>query len=273
MDHALPLPLQQHPSFAAALGLMGRDTTLVDVAGAAPVLTIQRFGLRLASRGPVWADQSSAQSGALRQGRLHLINSDGGDSEVLKRAGFRRITRPQQVAEWSLEGTAEDRMRRLKGKWRNALRRSWDSPQTIRVERFSSTRHMWLLNADLHQQKEKRFRSLPHSFLHAFAAANRKKVLVFLSSLKGGPIAAIVVLIHGAVATYHLGWTSPAGRWHKAHNALLMRAADHLAQRGIARLDLGAVDWNTTPGLARFKAGTGAQIRSLGGGWMRVPLL
>jgi hypothetical protein len=36
-------------------------------------------------------------------------------------------------------------------------------------------------------------------------------------------------------------------------------------------LDLGTVDTENAPGLARFKIGSGAQIRSLGGTWLRIP--
>ena len=40
-----------------------------------------------------------------------------------------------------------------------------------------------------------------------------------------------------------------------------------LARRGVTRVDLGQVDTDTQPGLARFKLGAGADCRSLGGTW------
>ncbi|GIT85375.1 hypothetical protein ROBYS_03910 [Roseobacter sp. OBYS 0001] len=81
----------------------------------------------------------------------------------------------------------------------------------------------------------------------------------------------MLFLEHGPVATYHLGWTSSAGRGANAHYALLMHAADYFAERSITRLDIGTVDTENTPGLARFKIGSGAQVRALGGTWIRMP--
>lgn len=266
------LPLQQHPSFARALARMGRDMRIIDLAGSAPVQAIARFGLRLASRGPIWLT-ASPEAQAIRAARLHLINSDGGDAAVLRAAGYRRIAGPQSVAELSLDGTSQQRFKGLRGKWRNALRRAWETPQKRHSERFNPDRHRWLLQADRAQQSAKGFRALPHAFLTAYADANPDAVHVFIASHQGQPIAAMLFLHHGPVATYHLGWSGVQGRAQKSHHALMMQAADHFAQLGVTRLDLGTVDKESAPGLARFKIGTGARIRELGGTWMKVPLL
>lgn len=274
MEPAIPIPLQQHPNFAATLTRLGRETRAIELDGAAPVQTIRRFGLRFASRGPVWdSAPTEARSSAMRQAGLHLINSDGGDDCVLKRAGFRRIAAPVEVAEWSLDGSRQDRMARMKGKWRNALRRGLEADQSLQFERFAPRRHHWLLEADLRQQKAKGFRSLPHSFLIAYAEVNPDTCCVFTAYSKGQPVAAMLFLVHGTVATYHLGWTSEAGRKLRSHHALLMRAGDKLSKQGVTRIDLGTLDRVDAPGLARFKIGTGAVIRKLGGTWVKVPLL
>lgn len=266
------LPLQQHPSFTAALKRMGQQVRTVDVADAAPVQTISRFGLRLASRGPVWAcPPNGTHSNALRRSGLHLINSDGQDAAVLKGAGFRQIQTPSYVAELPLHSASKDRLATLKPKWRNTLRRAQAGPFAIQREAFCPNHHRWLLREDIKQQKAKGFRSLPHSLLVAFCAANPKSQFVFTALHAAEPIAAMLFLTHGRVATYHLGWSNEFGRTHAAHHALLDRASAFLAKRAILRLDLGAVDTVTAPGLARFKIGTGATIRPLGGTWLRVP--
>jgi hypothetical protein len=46
-----------------------------------------------------------------------------------------------------------------------------------------------------------------------------------------------------------------------------------LARRGITRLDLGTLDTEAAPGLARFKLGSGAAARALGGTWLWWPPL
>lgn len=274
MRSTLQLPLQQHPDFASALQLIGRRCDAVELDGAAPVQTIVRCGLRFASRGPVWLDRSTAPDPeALRETGLHLVNSDGGDSSIFADAGYRLITQPVQVAELPISGPAEKRLMRLNGKWRNALRRAWKSPIQIQREKFRPQRHRWLLKADLRQQREKGFRTLPHSFLNAYAQANPDTSLVLVAYAKLEPIAAMVFLVHGAVATYHLGWTGIEGRQYAAHHAILMHAGDLLSEKNVKRIDLGTVNAAQAPGLARFKIGTGATVRSLGGTWLRLPRL
>ncbi|MDA8585758.1 GNAT family N-acetyltransferase [Rhodobacteraceae bacterium] len=274
MQAAPQIPLQQHPNFAAALNKLGRETKVIELDGSAPVQTIVRFGLRFASRGPIWLDgPTTAQAPSVRAARLHLINSNGGDQGALRGAGFRRIVSPVHVGELSILGTRSDRIDRMKGKWRNSFRKALKSPQTLQVDAFRTFRHHWLLDADLKQQKTKAFRSLPHAFLQAYSLENPKNTPVFTAYLNGEPIAAMVFLVHGSVATYHLGWTSLLGRENGSHHAILMRAADHLSRRGVERIDLGTVDKANAPGLARFKIGTGATIRPLGGTWLRLPLL
>ena len=50
----------------------------------------------------------------------------------------------------------------------------------------------------------------------------------------------------------------------------LARAAEALRAEGVAWLDLGSVDTEAAPGLARFKLGTGAELRRLGIGTLLV---
>jgi len=272
MQTAEHLPLQQHPNFSAAIRQIGAKTQTIDLDGALPVQTINRFGIRFASRGPIWHDTpTDIQKTSLKHSGLHLINSNGGDQSAFRAAGFRRIVAPRQVAELSLLGTSDDRLKRLKGKWRNGWRQGLKHPQIIKKEPFHPTLHHWLLKADLAQQKAKGFRSLPHSFLNAYGIENPGNALVFASILKGKPVAAMVFLLHGKVATYHLGWTSEEGRAVAAHHTITMHAGDDLSQNVVERIDLGTVDFENAKGLARFKLGTGATLRTLGGTWARVP--
>ncbi len=268
------LPLQQHPNFAAAVRKLGRKTEVVELNGSAPIQTLVWFGLRFASRGPIWLGAPAATDvSAVRRSGLHLINSDGGDQQALFGAGYRQIVQPLQVAELSILGSHEDRLARLKGKWRNALRGAWNSSQVIQSETFCKRRHKWLLEADSEQQRAKGFRNLPHEFLQAYADANLGRSIVFSAYSKAEPIAAMLFLVHGSVATYHLGWTGIEGRKHRSHHAILMQAGDCLSAQGVERIDLGKIDRVNSRNLARFKSGTGAVTRSLGGTWVRVPFL
>lgn len=138
MNGPISLPLQQHPNFGAALTLLGRTVSHVPINGAAPVQTIKRYGLCFASRGPIWQSGSTdGRAQDLRRSGLHLINSDGQDSDSLARAGFRQIKTPSYVADVSLAGTFDDRLGRMAPKWRNIFRRTETANISIRDPLFS----------------------------------------------------------------------------------------------------------------------------------------
>lgn len=273
MKNAPCLPLQQHPHFGAALARLGARAEYLPLPGAAPLLRIRRFGVTFASRGPVWLDTTdpAMQAGALRAAKITLLNDDATGPMVLRHAGFRQVMTSAHVAELDLTGTATDRIAQMQGKWRNIWRKAGKSPLTVETARFDPVRHGWLLAADLAQQRAKRYRALPHAILHSYAAANPDGVVVLTARAGGEPAAAMLFVLHAPVATYHIGWSGSTGRTHAAHHLLLMKAADRFAKRGFTRLDLGAVDTENAPGLARFKIGCGAGIRPLGGTWLRLP--
>ncbi len=266
------LPLQQHHHYGAALQLIGATVTQQDIAGAAPMQVNTRWGVSLASRGPIWHQDTDpeTQIDGLRHSKIRLINSDKGRSSAFKAAGYRQIMTPASVAELNLNGTQTDRLARTKGKWRNIWRRAQASPIKLRQDRFNAHQHDWLLNADIAQQRAKRFRALPHSIIHAYAEIRPQDVIVITATLRSDPVAAMLFLRHPPVATYHLGWSNEDGRKHGAHHAILMHAADIFAKDGLTRLDLGHVDTENSPGLARFKIGCGATVRPLGGTWLKL---
>ncbi|MEJ8560392.1 GNAT family N-acetyltransferase [Yoonia sp. GPGPB17] len=265
----MPLPLQQHPFFAAALARLGRQVAFVDLDGAAPVLTVQQFGQHMTSRGPIWHENRN-QDG-LHRTDLRMINADTPQDATLRAAGFRRVMTNAYVAELDLTTRADERSRALKPKWRNAWRAAQSAPLFLAEQRYNINTHAWLLQADLAQQRSKRFRGLPHDLINAYAVATPRAVRVLIAYEGDTPVAGMLFLLHAPVATYHIGWTNARGRALCAHHRMIMQAADDLAERGYCRLDLGLVDTDTSPGLARFKIGTGAKVRPLGGTWLRIP--
>ena len=275
MEISAPLPLQQDPRFGATLARLGAAVDMLDLPGAAPVLRLRRFGVNFVSRGPIWIGDSD-RAAALRAAPIRLLNDDNTGATTLRRAGFRQIMTPAHVAELSLTGTPADRLAAMHGKWRNIWRKAQKAQKAqLRIEqdRFDPVKHRWLLSEDLAQQQIKRFRALPQALLLVHAAQNPSDVIVLTAHIRRDPVAAMLFILHAPVATYHIGWAGPVGRTHAAHYALLTAAADHLADRGFTRLDLGMVDTENAPGLARFKIGSGAVIRPLGGTWLRLPFL
>ena len=266
MPLPLRLPLQQHPKFSAALNRIGVSTAVIDLPDAAPVQVIRRFGLNFAARGPIW-QSSFHDAGELKRSKLRLVNSNGGDAKSLRAAGFKQLMTPAHVAELALDRDLE---RHMAPKWRNIWRRAQHSPLKIYNEPFDSAKHQWLLKADLAQQKQKRFRALPHAIIHGYSAIAPYNVSVWTAKSQGDTVAGMFFIRHGKCATYHLGWSNDVGRKHAAHHRMLIAAAQDFANTGVVQLDLGTVDTHSAPGLARFKIGTGANIRPLGGSWLRM---
>jgi lipid II:glycine glycyltransferase (peptidoglycan interpeptide bridge formation enzyme) len=133
----------------------------------------------------------------------------------------------------------------------------------LRVCGSKSSDYEWLIQAEAAQRRERRYLSLPSGFVSAFQSANRKPsqaLLTLAAELKHQSCAGMLFLVHGSTATYHLGWADDAGREHSAHNLLLWQACSLLAERGVQQLDLGGVNTQSNPGLARFKLGAGGRV-------------
>lgn len=283
-DPDLPLALEQHPDFAATLRLIGRDAAYLQLSDgprrvADTVMitrTVPGIGrIGLIPRGPVWradisVDDRIAALRALRRRGARMVEAAGPDL-ALRHAGFRQVATAAHVARLPLKGTADDRRRALDPVWRNTLNKAGRAGLCVRISGFDGDPGHWLLRAEAAQRRLRRYRTLPLAFTCAFARARPGQATLFEARIGPRPVAGMLMLRHGCVATYHIGWSGPEGRTFGAHQHLLMRAADHLAALGVVRLDLGTVDTEGAAGLARFKIGAGAVVTALGGSWLALP--
>jgi hypothetical protein len=262
------LPLQQHPRFASAMAAMGARMTDAPLTGGGAVQIVQRFGLRAALRGPVWADfvPHHQRRQDLMRARLHLANPDS-SSPIWRQEGFWQSHHGAWVAELTLDAQI---IARMHGKWRNRWRKAQRGNLQITTSGWSQ-RHGWLLQRDAQQQRKAGFRALPHALITAYASTGPDAVQVYCARQNHQIIAAMIFLRHGAAVTYHLGWTDAVGRDLGAHHLILIQAAFDYARTGALRLDLGVVDTHNNAGLARFKIGSGATLRQLGGTWLARP--
>lgn len=163
-------------------------------------------------------------------------------------------------------------MARQHGKWRNRLRRALDSDLLIESAPLAGDADHWLLIREETQSRLRGYRRLPASFTLAWAEQNGpESTRVFTARHRGEIVAAMAFLLHGAAASYHIGWSGEAGRALGAHHRILWEASDWLATRGCLWVDLGTLDTETAPGLARFKLGSGARALPLGGTWLDAP--
>lgn len=262
-------PLVQSSAFERTCQRLGVSVTRVSQGDNTGLVQSRRLPVlgpfHLVSRGPIAVDPSAFDQlihSIRRQFRGPLVvNAPASMHQV----GGVKIASGADIA--TIPMHAPDVMRaRLHQKWRNQLRKSEASPLIVTDQALDPLRHKWFLQAEAAQQKSRKYRSYPTGFLLAFAAANKGQARLYSASLEGQPVAGMLILKHGRMATYQAGITTPEGRETCAHNRLLWQVMCDLQKRQITRLDLGRAD--LSPGLRRFKLGAGAEVETLGGSFL-----
>lgn len=272
--------LQQAWRYGEAAQRLGRSVHRAVLAdGEGPLALAQIVGRGrlcprlLLSRGPVWLRPAGAplRRAALRAlvrtapppgPRLLIVTPEAGDDGA--GAGVPLLTGPT-VAALPLDADPEALRRRQAQKWRNRLSRAeragialgWLAPTPARLDA--------LLARDAEMRRARGYAGPGAAFLRAWRQTGRDSGLALLVA---GPerraLAAMLFLLWPGGASYHLGWTSPEGRRVSAHHLMLWAAACRFAAEGRRLLDLGVIDTERAPGLARFKLGSGAVPRRLG---------
>ena len=268
------IPIQQSDEYRKALKLTKTQTSsLVDgtlalrrkLAGV-PVAMLPRAQISMETLPGLLR---SPQKGPALHKHLLVLNPDT-PSPWLGKLGAVPVMTPQVIAELSLQG---DLRAKLHQKWRNRLK--FAEQQELRITRQNMTlkSDQWLLEQNRNQQKERGYTTWPDALTLAYADANPGAAKLFTAFSGKTPVAAMLFLRHGHNATYHLSHSSALGRACSAHNLLMWQGMRWLASKGVSHLDLGVVATDEAPGLARFKLGTGASLRRLGGTWLWWPPL
>lgn len=240
------------------------------------------IGLAYCLGGPLWSPslgadgpgqravlQALRRSIPIRRPRLALLSpavpQGEGEAQATALQPYRgrwRVMTGHASVLWSLESSDAERRAALESKWRNRLATAERHGWKVRECGAHAVDYQWLIDAEGSQRVQRRYLALPAGFIPAFVAAHRKPsqaILTLAAEANGQRCAGMLFLLHGHTATYHLGWTNDTGRDHSAHNLLLWDAGKRLAERGIRWVDLGGVDTQENPGLARFKLGTGGR--------------
>jgi len=242
------------------------------------------ISLASCSRGPVFdPDLSAAQRRAvyvlLRQQmplprwRAVLFSPDVplAAMDPIEVKGLSRVMTGYSTVMLDLQRPLDEIKAGLEGKWRNRLTKALAQPQ-IRVQVQSSLKRcQWLLGKEQEQREAKKFHGLPTGFVDAYIAALPQKEQAFVvayAELGKNTIAAMLFLVHGRVASYHMGWADDEGRQSNAHNLLLWKALAHFQQMDIHLLDLGGINTHDLAGISRFKLGTGGQVLTLAGTYL-----
>jgi hypothetical protein len=284
MFEALCLPLPQSPEYARACEALGLKLRACKQESAGQLRLwwqvqsrkLGPFGrVDLVSRGPVAREPGDLADWLGRWQRWHdrrplLLNADGMAGDDLRSAGFWPLMTPATLAIVSLTTQAEMR-KALHQKWRNRLNKAESSG--LKVTRHALTRAHWILHSELEQAQSKGYRSLPPAISAAYARANPGQAVVFEARFRGDIVGGLLVLRHGAMATWQMGHSTDEGRKLNAMNLLLWRAMCWLADEGHSCLDLGMINDQDARGMSHFKRGTGAQDHRLGGTWLHLGAL
>lgn len=233
------------------------------------------FTLATVMRGPVWAREDIApelKTAAYREIReslpvigphLLLIMPEDSDDSAEKAARLRRVVSSYHTALIDLHQDEEALRAAMSQKWRNRLRAA--EKQNIRISTIGRrpNQYEWLLAHEREQRKRNRYMAMSTDFVSVFQKnAGKHSLLMLQAEHEKERIGGLMFLRHGANATYHIGWTSDAGKSLNVNNLMLWEAMRRLKEDGVHTLDLGGIDTNYTPGLARFKLGAGGRLHS-----------
>ncbi|MAP94316.1 MAG: FemAB family protein [Ponticaulis sp.] len=231
--------------------------------------------LALASYGPIWltdlsVDEKTLALKAIRRAiklrwpRLVAITLD----DEFSPRSFNRVMTGDATVRLDLTQSEDELRKALDGKWRNRLVAAEKSELSFTASGQKAGQYDWLLEEEAKQRQEKGYRGLPPKLtvawqgqkLAAKGADKKAGIRIWRADQGREGVAAMMFLLHGAMATYHIGWSSEEGRKAGAHNLILWRCMLELKALGIRELDLGGVNTGPGAGIARFKLGTGGRI-------------
>ncbi len=288
--------LQQDWAYGASFQAMGLDCLRAEVIQQGKTVALAQFicrryagilGIALCTRGPVWCASLSPKeqqeiykelkrSIPLRRPRWLLFSPTSTDAHDPSLASLTRVMTGYSTVLVDLTQSAQELRAACEGRWRNRLVAA-EREKIIVVRAANTSQDMqWLFEAEQAQRVEKNFHGLPTHFIEHYQAARADSSTTHLmlyaevestalQQTKNNRIAAMLFLLHGSTATYHVGWTNAVGRTKHAHNLLMWHAFEELRTLGIQTLDLGGINTRTLAGISRFKIGTGGKIVTYAG--------
>jgi hypothetical protein len=188
---------------------------------------------------------------------------------LLEAAKFQRVATGYASIALDLTPDESSLRRGLAGKWRNALVNAERHALTLDAAN-DETALDWLLERYEDLRRRRRFAADSPAMIRQVIdnLPARDDAVLLRAIIDDQPVAGILLIRHGRGATYLVGWTSPEGRRLNANHLLLWRGLLRLRAMGVTSLDLGGVDAERAPGVARFKLGLGGRAYRLAGAWI-----
>ena len=279
---------QQFYAYGEAVAAFGGKTHRVQIfagdtlIGAAQIQARDVFGLfSLATimLGPVWLDEvdDATTRNALKAIRTELPIAGRrilmlmpnfkakGDIDAPSPSRYVSLKRGAVISPYHsalIELTLDEDalLKNMDGKWRNRLRAAQKSDVRINALGKRPAQYEWLLDEERKQRGRAGYTAVDPKFVPVYQQFAGEKSVLALEAKDGQErCGGVLFLRHGDCATYHIGWTSDRGKDLKAHNALLWEGMRLLKRRGVKLLDLGGLDTDQSPGIARFKIGAGGK--------------
>jgi hypothetical protein len=243
----------------------------------------RRYGyvlsVALCTRGPLWLKPLASDLRAriykqikrslpLSRPRIALFSPEITDPTDASVAQLIRVMTGYSTLMVDLTRPGEQLRAELDARWRNRLGAAEKSGITIINDEVAPEYVKWLLDAEQSQRAQKSFHGLPVVFVERYIQAGtttKQTALILHAEHQQKRIAAMLFLLHGSVATYHIGWADQTGRETNAHKLILWRAFEILRMRGINTLDMGGVNTHDLPGISRFKLGMGGTVVTFAG--------
>ncbi|MGB3313555.1 MAG: GNAT family N-acetyltransferase [Albidovulum sp.] len=277
------LPMQQHWSYGDALSALGRQVSRGEIlrhgrrVGLVQVAS-RRTGpvtLSLIGRGPVWLEDLPADEAVMA---CRMIARGVGltvmtPERALHGAGLIPLVTARHQAVLDLRPDLADLRAGLAGKWRNRLVRAEGAGLSVGQGAATAAALEDLLARDATQQRLRGYHTLPGRFTRTWEQIVPGGTRLYQANYEDQTIATMLLLLHRPAVTYHIGWSGQEGRQLNAHQLLLWQATRDLKADGYTTLDLGDVNTEDAPGLARFKIGSGARIAALGATMLVLPRL
>lgn len=275
------LPMQQHWTYGDVLARLGRQVRRGEIVrGGQRVGLVQmnsrRVGpvtLSLVGRGPVWLEDlppeeriAACRRIACGAGLVIMTPEQG-----LFGRGLIPFMTHRHHAVLDLRSGLDTFRNRFAGKWRNRLVRAEAVGLSVCQGGPTPSELEGLLARDAVQQRARGYRALPARFTLAWTQADSGGLRLYRAVYRGWTVATMLMLLHPPTATYHIGWSGKEGRRLNAHQLLLWHAIRDLKGDGYRALDLGDVNTEDAPGLARFKIGSGAEVAPLGATMLVLP--
>ncbi len=291
-QHALHAgALQQDWAYGSTMKMLGvpvlRASVLDDgVRVAQAQFIVRRWGnwaaIALCSRGPVWLQpllpeqkqvvyRLMKKTLPLKGLRWMLVTPEESQAQAVGLPFWRRVMTPYSTVVLDLSQDLEALRLGFEAKWRNRLVAAENSALKVQRTGLKFGQYRWLLDHEQSQRETRGLAGLPIPFFEPYAKSRKspaKNVFGVRADLNQDRVAGMLFLIHGASATYQVGWSNDEGRQHNAHNLLLWDAIQALKERGVRQLDLGGVNTQRSAGIARFKIGTGGEVRTLSGTYL-----